>query len=619
MKRTITLLLTAMLAAVTVADSVPSGMQTPSFSPSTPATPAERNPASDPSGASPTTNEASPELESVLVREVPLEYAAWVLSVVWGRHLVVDAKAKNIQVRLFLRDSDCLSALKALCHAYGLWYREDPESRVIYIETVEEFLRGSAISDKKFVDAVSVIYARAEDLAESIRDVFKDMVVYTAPEEENGDNSDLVDRALIRMDQLSDRSTFVKNGAKGTHSNARRDRDEDGLHDVNKYYDDMKRVAEKTKQIIADAKGKPIEKIPGVVFMSVSRETNTILMRSSDREMLHQVRGVIQTLDRPKAQVLLEVKVLSMDVTDEKQRQVDFLMNSSNNDVGGGFSDGLAEIPAENRIGPLGIAGSAPLNRSFVFQLLDKTYQIRLKLLNEQRKVRRLATPSLLVADFEASRIFVGQEKTILMNVENSLNVTGTESPVVTSVSNAQTERRDIGTTLVITPKIHADNTVTIRIMQENARVGDVTPIEYDKSKENKKSFDTTDIVKQTISSTVVAKSGETLALGGLINTSKTERVASVPILSKIPVIGPLLFERRLWEDRSEELVVLIRPYVILTPDVAEYMSQQYLVGTDMNPDTLSTALNQGREVLVRRHMTEMLNHSIDPMETPFD
>ena len=560
----------------------------------------------------------SPKLASLMIREVPLEYAAWLLSASWGRHLVVDSKAKDINVKLFLRDIDCMSALKAMCHAHGLWYREDPESGVIYIETLDDYVRGNTLNDKKFIDMVTVVYPRAEDLAESLQEVFKDMIVYTAPEEENGDDSDLIDKAFERMEQLSDRSTLVEDNSSGSGgSGATRNRNKDGMSDVHEYYDDMEEISKKTKQIVSDGKGPPKAKMPGVVFLSVSRVNNTILMRSSDREMIQQVRDVIQALDRPKAQVLLEVKVLSMDITDEKKRQVDFLINNKSGSAGLGFSEGLADVPRKpNEFGALGIAGNAIDDRSLVFQLLDEKYQLRVKMLDEQGKVQRLATPSLMVADYEASRIFVGDETTILTNVENSLNVTGNDNPVVTSVSNAETERRDIGTTLVLAPKIHADRTVTIRVMQENARVGKTKTIVYDKSAESK-SFDTTDITKQTITSTVIAKSGETLALGGLMNRSEEEKTTRVPLLHKIPVIGPMLFERSFKSETVSELVVLIRPYVILTPETAERMSQQYLVGAVSDPELLGKALDHDREARIRRNMTEMLNTNLEPMETP--
>ena len=148
-----------------------------------------------------------------MVREAPVEYAMWVLSNAWGRHIVVTDAAKAISARVFLQDIDCMSALKAICRAHGLWYREDPDSGVIYVETLEEYVGNASRDSHKFVDVVTVVYPRAEDIAASLEQVFNDMVVYNAPEEDDGDPASDIDRALDRMDQLSDRATMVEDDA----------------------------------------------------------------------------------------------------------------------------------------------------------------------------------------------------------------------------------------------------------------------------------------------------------------------------------------------------------------------------------------------------------------------
>lgn len=529
-----------------------------------------------------------PRLKSLMVREAPVEYAMWVLSNAWGRHIVVTDAAKPVAARVFLQDIDCMGALKAICRAHGLWYREDPESGVLYVETLEEYVGNASRDSHKFVDVVTIVYPRAEDVAASLEQVFNDMVVYNAPEDEDGDPAGDIDRALDRMDQLSDRATMVEDDAASSGGSSsrrsRRNSNLTGLDNVRDYYRDMDRLNRDNATIVSEGDdGAPRAASPSVVFVAVARDVNAILLRSSDRATLQQVREVIAQLDRPKPQVLLEVRILSLDVTDEEDRQLDLLFGSGDGaPLKGGFVGGYDNGPVGGLTTAMDSLGTFNANAAAV-QYLSEKLSLRLKWLDERGKVRRLATPNLMVSDYEASRIFVGKETSIILSVETSTTFTGTETATPTTSTSADIERTDIGTTLVITPKIHADGTCTIRIFQENAEEGNAKNMSYGPDAERIE-YQTTDVIKQSIVSTIVAKSGETLALGGLVSTIDSETTARVPYLADIPWIGPLLFERKNREKAVEELIVLVRPHVILTPGDAQRVSHGFYESIDADP-----------------------------------
>ena len=529
-----------------------------------------------------------PRLKSLMVREAPVEYAMWILSGAWGRHIVVTDAAKPIAVRAFLQDIDCMSALKAICRAHGLWYREDPESGVLYVETLEEYVGNASRDSHKFVEVVTIVYPRAEDVAASLEQVFNDMVVYNPPEDEDGDPASDIDRALDRMDQLSDRATMVEDDAAGSGSasarRSRRNSNLTGLDNVRDYYRDMDRLNRDNATIVSEgADGAPRAASPSVVFVAVARDVNAILLRSSDRATLQQVREVIAQLDRPKPQVLLEVRILSLDVTDEEDRQLDLLFGSGDGaPLKGGFVGGYDNGPVGGLTTAMDSLGTFNANAA-ALQYLSEKLSLRLKWLDERGKVRRLATPNLMVSDYEASRIFVGKETSIILSVETSTTFTGTETATPTTSTTADIERADIGTTLVITPKIHADGTCTIRILQENAEEGNAKNMSYGPDAERIE-YQTTDVIKQSIVSTIVAQSGQTLALGGLVSTIDSETTARVPYLADIPWIGPLLFERKNREKAVEELIVLVRPHVILTPGDAQRVSHGFYESIDADP-----------------------------------
>ncbi len=542
-----------------------------------------------------------PVIKSIMLRDAPAEYAAWILGEAWGRHIVVNKAAKSVKINVFLDQISCLNALKAICHSTGLWFQEDPESGIIYVETLDAYVKGGRLNDKKFVEVVTVVYPRAEEIAANLRDVFQDLVAYVEPDTEDDEESDTIGRALERMGQMANLSTMVQEDGRinfGGGGNSRSRSGDDGVEELVEFYAQMKELEENSDQVEADLSGEPVKLKPGAVFVAAVRSSNIILLRSSDPDSIRQVKQVIAELDRPKAQVLLEVKVLSLDVSDEKERAIDMIFYDNEGKVNAGFADNLADIPYFNdegipllgQMGWLGLAESGFDSRSFVFQAITENVQARIKILDASGQIERLATPNLLVADLEASRIFVGDETTILTGVDVTRDTTTGDNPVVTVTRDAQTERRNIGTTLVITPKIHADKTVTIRLMQENARIGLTKTIEYGSAADGD-SFETTDIKKQTIASTVIAKSGEMVALGGLITKTKSSDIERIPLLADIPIIGKL-FERKVEGEMETELIVLIRPYVMLTPDSAAKLSQSFVKRNIFDPARLEEAVN---------------------------
>jgi len=580
-----------------------------------------------------------PMLKSMLLREAPVQHVTWMIGEAWGKPIVVNENARDKEISMSLDNINCLSALKAVCHSNGLWYQEDPESGIIYVETFDDYINGSRLNNQKQVEVMTVVYPRAEDIAASLQELFQEMVVYVEPEDEHGDDSEDIERAIGRLTQLATLSTLVDEGqisnaggssrSTSTRSSRSNGRDQDGIEATSRFQDELDELETRPDQVEADVSGEPVRLNPGLVYVAAVRRSNTLLLRSSDPDAIQQIKNVVADLDRPTAQVLLEVKVLSLDVSDEKQRAIDVLFNNGDGENAAGFANGLTNVPRTdadgfpllNELGDLGLAETGFDSRSVVFQVIGEEAQARIRVLDNEGKIERLATPNLMVTDLEASRIFVGDETTILTDVNTTSNSLGGINTVVQVDRDPVTERRDIGTTLVITPKIHADNTVTIRIMQENARVGLSKTIVYG-DVTNGDFFETTDIQKQTISSTVVAKSGQMVALGGLVHRTKASDVSSVPVLSDIPLIGSL-FEKKVATDTESELILLIRPFVMLTPTSAERLSQGFLNRTSTHPATHDGSLSRGNNNPVRKEnsktRSQALQERIQVKSTPLD
>jgi type II secretory pathway component GspD/PulD (secretin) len=124
---------------------------------------------------------------------------------------------------------------------------------------------------------------------------------------------------------------------------------------------------------------------------------------------------------------------------------------------------------------------------------------------------------------------------------------------------------------LLITPKIHADRTVTIRLLQEETQLGAQRTIAYGQTASDQ--FTSQDVEERSVTTTVLAKDGNTIAIGGLIRERAEERETGVPVLMHIPLLGQL-FKRTVRSETRSELLVLIQPRILLAPGEGETVSR---------------------------------------------
>ncbi|MCV6627829.1 MAG: type II and III secretion system protein, partial [Cellvibrionaceae bacterium] len=124
-----------------------------------------------------------------------------------------------------------------------------------------------------------------------------------------------------------------------------------------------------------------------------------------------------------------------------------------------------------------------------------------------------------------------------------------------------ETEKRDIGNSLKIWPRINSDKTVTLDIEQEASsliRNAASIPIAVNNQIQN---FPVDQVDTARINLTAIAKEGLTIAVGGMIREAQTDNQDKVPLLGDIPGLGKL-FRSDIVNDDKTELVLLITPYI---------------------------------------------------------
>lgn len=151
-----------------------------------------------------------------------------------------------------------------------------------------------------------------------------------------------------------------------------------------------------------------------------------------------------------------------------------------------------------------------------------------------------LSAPSITTLDNQEANFLVGQD---VPTITGSTAGSNNENPFQT------VDRREIGIRLRVTPQINEGDSVQMIIEQEVSSLAGATSVDIT-------------INKRELSTTVLARDGETIVLGGLIDEDVQESLSKVPILGDIPILGHL-FKSTSVTTRKRNLMVFIRPTII--------------------------------------------------------
>jgi len=287
----------------------------------------------------------------------------------------------------------------------------------------------------------------------------------------------------------------------------------------------------------------------GNVGLVVDERANSLIFQTTGEEY-RKLLPLIKRLDVMPKQILLEVIIAEVKLTDEFKQGVDFkLTNQGTSNITGGYN-------LTNGAGGL----------SYI--LTGAKGSLDVSLFQKDTNVEVLSRPSLLVRDGVTAQMTVGDNIPTVGEI-----VTDPVNGSRTSIVYLET-----GVDLSVTPTINAQGVVIMEIMQ---KISNQAP--GDSSVEGSPT-----IFERTFSTEVVADSGQTIILGGLISEDKTINDRSVPFFSTLPFIGKL-FDATEQKKTKTELVIMVTPRVIESTDewseVKSKLSQQleYLKLPDAN------------------------------------
>jgi len=547
-------------------------------------------------------------LELIEFEEVPLSDAMRLFSEQSGMNVITSAEAGKTKVTVFLKNVTPLDALEAIVKANGLFYRVESGSGIVRIATLQEYEKDLSSFREEQTRVFTLLYPNPSSVAQVIQQVFGDRVQLNRADAEIEDLMDLSGR-LNRFDLVDGRSLGLGNSQNRANNifhqnNANLNGPFQGMNALNMlggrqgqfgnfgnsqpWQRNNPREIEPLREMSSDQvqqlenslaetgrldqnlQADLMQRKEATIYVSTIRRNNQVIVRTGDLRSMEQIAALVAQLDVPTPTVLLEVKVLRITLADGFNSAFEFLGGTPKAAVA--FSDGSMspEFPGATslaqRLGDgLGVAGGVP--GALTFQVVDRNFRFRMQLLESKNCVNALATPLILTANNEVSRIFVGDTLpfTVGFTPSQVLSSVGAVNGAV--AATPITELRDVGQSLLITPNINADRTVTLRIVEENSeRVVGGTSIPVPASSGSGVTNISVDTVRRrTISGTVVAQDGMAVALGGMIEEHASDSIDRVPVLGNIPGLG-FFFRRQATKQVRSELVVIVRPYVFNTP-----------------------------------------------------
>jgi len=295
----------------------------------------------------------------------------------------------------------------------------------------------------------------------------------------------------------------------------------------------------------------------GQTKIIADQRSNSLLVFATQADM-DRIKAVVAKLDVLLAQVLIESVI--MDVALNKGWNYGVSVNQHQKNwnpslvTAGGINNGQ---PFANFItNAISLAGTNILNglpNGFgYFGSIGQTWDVALQAAAEDSSVSIIQRPRIQTSQAKAASFFVG-------NTVPYVNSVYYNSGVGTGASSSYSQL-SVGVELDVTPFINPDGLVVMDINQEIDDISGYTAIEGVGNVPN------TD--KRTLQSEIAVKDRDTIILGGFVRSEKDKNRSGVPLLQDIPILGAL-FSARSSNKTRDELMVLMRPTVLRTPEIA--------------------------------------------------
>ncbi|MFA5689178.1 MAG: secretin N-terminal domain-containing protein [Kiritimatiellales bacterium] len=283
------------------------------------------------------------------------------------------------------------------------------------------------------------------------------------------------------------------------------------------------------------------------------KDTNTLIINATP-DQHRDIERTIRELDRPRRQVLIETVLVEVTLDKGMSLGIEWAVSQGlavSGDVGYGRDWNL----------PSSSAGPNPDGFSYLLQSSsDKLAFIQAAETDDRLHV--LASPTVLTRDGMQAEVSFGKEVPI-----QEKSISGNNS----ARDNYSYTYKDAKMTLTVTPVIDDNKMVTLNLVQVLRQIPPDYKITVDSNSQVAPPIFTT----REISSNLQVENGQTLVLGGLIQSEDQNIRTGIPFLCRIPLIGRL-FGRTSTVKKGSEILMILTPYVVDSRAETDFLTDSF-------------------------------------------
>ena len=273
---------------------------------------------------------------------------------------------------------------------------------------------------------------------------------------------------------------------------------------------------------------------PNVGSVRFDKRSNKFSITDTPHK-LREAQRLIQAFDVKEKEVVIEAKIVQVILRDQ------FRMGINWQAVVAGYHD-------LTMLSDLSLLGAGDKKGQVSIGTLEKdNYQAMVEALSEYGTTNNLSNPHIMVINNQEAKILVG-------STEPYVTTTTTTPSAGPTTQSESINFIDVGVKLYVTPMIHRDNSVTMKIKPE------ISSVTRTVTTGNNNTIPV--VEKSEAETTVQVKDGATIVIGGLIKDENIKTDKKVPFFGDIPLLGNL-FKSQDSSLRKTELVIFLTPRIV--------------------------------------------------------
>ena len=288
----------------------------------------------------------------------------------------------------------------------------------------------------------------------------------------------------------------------------------------------------------------------GATKAAADDKRNVILISASPADY-KRILSYLERLDVTPRQVLIEATIAELTLTDDLRYGLEWYVKNS-------MKEGSFTLQT---LGQLGLDTSSGLAFQFVSD--NQKFQAAINAFAQENKINILSNPRLMVIDNQEAKIQIGTDIPILSGETKS-----TSAEQQTTVTTQSVQYRSTGLIVRVKPTINTEGLLALDIAIESSEAQANTL----------SSVDSPIILTRRLTTAVVASTGQSILLGGLMSENLNDTETKVPLLGDIPLLGHL-FKNTSKTKSKTELIIMLKPTIITSTDDATKLTDEIRQG----------------------------------------